>query len=477
MLLTITTTVQPASDLGYLLHKNPARVQSFELNFGKAHVFYPETSRERCTAALLLDVDPVGLVRRESGSGFALSQYVNDRPYVASSLLSVAIAQVYSTALQGRSQDRPTLAERAIPLISQISALPCRGGEDVLRQLFEPLGYTVTVERYALDPKFPAWGYSPYYTVTLEHNVRLSDLLAHLYVLIPVLDDTKHYYVGEGEIEKLLRHGEGWLENHPKRELITRRYLRHQRSLARMALAQLVETETPLIEESTDARNQEEAKIEQTISLHQQRLDAVLKALKESGARRVLDLGCGEGQLLRLLLREGQFVEILGMDVSHRALELAAERLRLEHLPSMQRARISLIHGSLMYRDSRLSGFDAAAVVEVVEHLDPPRLRAFERVLFEFSHPHVIILTTPNIEYNVMWPSLPVGKLRHRDHRFEWSRAEFDDWAHAMGVRFGYQVQISGIGTEDEQVGAPSQMAVFTHRADTARVAHETGGV
>jgi 3' terminal RNA ribose 2'-O-methyltransferase Hen1 len=168
MLLTITTTHQPASDLGNLLHKNPARVQSFDLSFGQVHVFYPEATRERCTAALLLDVDPVGLVRRESGSGFALSQYVNDRPYVASSFLSVAIAQVYGSALQGRSKDRPTLAEQAIPLTSQISALPCRGDEDVLRQLFEPLGYRVTVERYALDPMFPAWGHSPYYTVTLE---------------------------------------------------------------------------------------------------------------------------------------------------------------------------------------------------------------------------------------------------------------------------------------------------------------------
>jgi 3' terminal RNA ribose 2'-O-methyltransferase Hen1 len=311
--------------------------------------------------------------------------------------------------------------------------------------------------------------------VTLEHHIRLSDLLAHLYVLIPVLDDTKHYFVGESEIEKLLRHGEGWLQAHPRRELITRRYLRHQRTLTRTALEQLVATESPRLEETADERNREEAEIEQPISLHQQRLGAVLALLLESGAQRVLDLGCGEGQLLRLLLKERQFREIVGMDVSHRALEDAAERLRLEQLPPAQRQRIELIHGSLMYRDARLSGFDAAAVVEVIEHLDPPRLRAFERVLFEFARPKVIVLTTPNVEYNVMWPTLPAGKLRHRDHRFEWSRAEFAQWAEAMAARFGYRVSIAAIGLEDAQVGAPSQLAHFSLDDSNAASNSEAG--
>lgn len=461
MLLTITTTHQPATDLGYLLHKNPTRVQSFDLAFGKAHVFYPEVSEERCTAALLLDISPVGLVRRDHGGGFALEQYVNDRPYAASSFLSVAISQVFGSALQGRSKERPELVESAIPLQAQISALPCRGGEELVRQLFEPLGYELIAERYSLDIDFPAWGASPYYTVTLSARVRLSDLLTHLYVLVPVLDDDKHYYVGDNEVEKLLRHGEGWLKAHPKRELITRRYLRHQHSLTRTALAQLVEAETPQIEEAVVQHNLEEAKVEEKISLHQQRLAAVLATLKESGARRVLDLGCGEGRLLTMLLKERQFDEIVGMDVSYRTLEMAAERMRLERLPPTQQARIRLLHGSLMYRDARLSGFDAAAVVEVIEHLDAPRLSAFERVLFEFARPQTVVLTTPNVEYNVMWESLPTGKFRHRDHRFEWTRAEFVAWTERICARFGYQVRILPVGTEDETVGAPSQMAVF----------------
>jgi 3' terminal RNA ribose 2'-O-methyltransferase Hen1 len=465
MLLTITTTHQPATDLGYLLAKHPARLQSFELAFGKAHVFYPEATPVRCTAALLLEIDPVGLVRREQ-SGFALEQYVNDRPYVASSFLSVAIAQVYGSALHGRSKERAELAATPIPLEATLTALPCRGGEALLRRLFEPLGYTLSARRGLLDPAFPSWGDSPYFTVTLDATTRLQALLSHLYVLVPVLDDDKHYYVGSDEVQKLLRHGEGWLQSHPERDLIVRRYLRHQRSLARSALERLVAAESPQVEEATQQQNAEEAAVEERINLHQQRLGAVLAVLKNSGARRVLDLGCGEGKLLALLLKEAQFSDLLGVDVAHRSLELAAERLNLDRLPPAQRARIRLLHGSLIYRDPRLSGYDAAAVVEVVEHLDPPRLAAFERVLFEFARPGLVALTTPNAEYNVRWASLPAGHFRHRDHRFEWTRAEFQSWAQGVGERFGYRLRTLSIGPEDAQVGAPSQMAIFERVAE-----------
>lgn len=465
MLLTITTTYQPATDLGYLLYKHPERVQSFNLAFGQAHVYYPEVTTERCTAALLLDINPVGLVRGGGGDRFALAQYVNDRPYVASSFLSVAIAQVFGTALSGICKDRPELANTAIPLEATISALPCRGGEKVLRQLFEPLGYELNAKRQPLDTLFPDWGESAYYTVRLTGITRLTDLLSHLYVLIPVLDDDKHYYVGGDEVEKLLRHGEGWLAAHPERELIVHRYLKHQHKLKQAALEQLLATETTEIEAEVVQKDAEEATIERTISLHEQRLGAVMAALKNSGAKRILDLGCGEGRLLHWLLKEAQFTEILGMDVSHRALETAAEKLRLEDMPPKKRDRLRLIHGSLVYRDARLSGYDAAAVVEVIEHLDQPRLAAFERIVFEFARPETIIITTPNAEYNVMWESLPAGKFRHKDHRFEWTRTEFETWAKDMSERFGYRVRFLAIGPEDMAVGAPSQMGVFEKRA------------
>lgn len=464
MLLTITTTHQPAIELGYLLHKNPARLHSFALPFGEAHVFYPEANAERCTAALLLDVDPVGLVRNRrgpAGDGGTLEQYVNDRPYVASSFLSVAISRVLGSALGGRSKDRPELATTAIPLHAKISVLPCRGGEGFLRRLFEPLGYTVSAQRHPLDEVFPEWGESQYYTVELSGEVRLQDLLTHIYVLVPVLDNEKHYWVGDDEVEKLLRHASAWLPSHPEKEEITKRYLKYRRDLAKDALARLVEEETPNVDVVEVVHNSEEEAVERSLNLNEQRLNSVVAALRSVNAKRVLDLGCGEGKLLRVLLDDRALEEIVGIDVSHRALQIAHERLRVERLPARQRERIKLMHGSLMYRDQRLNGFDAAAVVEVIEHLDQPRLAAFERVLFEFAKPGAVVLTTPNVEYNVRFETLPAGMFRHKDHRFEWTRAQFMAWAQRIGERYGYAVRFLPVGPEDAAVGAPTQMGIF----------------
>src|SRR6266581_2881765 len=278
MLLTITTTHQPANDLGYLLHKHPERCQSFDLSFGKAHVYYPEVSAERCSACLLLDVDSVGMVRgKNADQSFMLAQYVNDRPYTASSFMSVAIAQVFGSALQGRCKDRPELAETAIPLSARIDVLPVRGGERFLRNVFEPLGYTVDATRCPLDEKFPEWGESPYFAVTIEKTTTLGDLLTHLYVLIPVFDNVKHYWIGDDEMEKLLAKGEGWLADHPEKEEITRRYLKFQPSLYRMAMARLVQEEEPDEgEENDQPKEKVEEALENPVSLNEQRLGAVV---------------------------------------------------------------------------------------------------------------------------------------------------------------------------------------------------------
>jgi len=468
MLLSLTTTHTPATDLGYLLHKNPNRAQSFELSFGAAHVFYPEVTPERCTAALLLDVDPVALVRSQSArssEGRTLAQYVNDRPYVASSFLSVALAQVFGSALGGRCKDKPEAVLTPLPLEARLDVVPSRGGETLIRRLFEPLGYAVQVTPYPLDATFPEWGQSPYFSVTLTATVRLADLLTHLYVLIPALDTGKHYFIGDAEVEKLVQKGEGWLAAHPEKEAIVRGYLKQRYSLVRDALEQLTQSE-PQTDELGEQHDREEEvtedKIgERKISLHEQRLGSVLAALKASGAKKVLDLGCGEGRLLSLLLGERQFTDILGMDVSYRALEIAQDKLKLDRLPPMQRERISLVHGSLIYRDKRLEGYDAAAVVEVIEHLDPPRLAAFERSVFEFARPGTVVITTPNVEYNPKFETLPAGKFRHKDHRFEWTRAEFASWGSRLGERFGYTVRYLPLGPEDAALGAPSQMAIF----------------
>ena len=464
MLLTITTTHRPATDIGFLLHKNPSRCQQFQLSFGKAYVFYPEASAERCTASLLLDVDPIGMVRGRRGSsrGGLLGQYVNDRPYVASSFMSVAIAKVFGTALLGKCSKRPDLVVRPMPLAAKIAVLPARGAEGVLHRLFDPLGYTVKVERHPLDAVFPDWGESPYYTVELAKETTLRELLTHLYVLIPVLDNHKHYYIAEAEVENLLRRGAGWLASHPEREFITKRYLKFRRSLAHEALVRLAQEECNEMEALANDDADEGALSEQEQSLNDMRLGSVLAVLKASGAKRVVDLGCGEGKLLRELLRDHQFEAILGMDVSIQALGRAREKLRLDSLPTRLRERVQLIHGSLMYRDARLHGYDAAAALEVVEHLDPPRLSAFERVLFGCAKPQTIVLTTPNREYNVLWEHVGPASLRHGDHRFEWTRGEFQAWAMRVAERFGYRVRFLPVGQEAPEVGAPSQMGIFS---------------
>ena len=464
MLLTITTTHRPATDLGYLLHKHPGRLQSFRLPFGRADVFYPEAVAERCTAALLLDIDPPAGARSRGGANDAPWQehYINDRPYVASSQLSVAIAAVFGSALAGKSRERPTLVEQPIPLAANLPTLPSRAGPGLIRQLFEPLGYAVAIEPHLLDASFPEWGDSPYFSVTLTGETRVQDLLAHLYVLLPVLDDAKHYWVGDAEVDKLLRFGAGWLDDHPQQELISSRYLKHQRGLVQQALAQLLDAGQRDPDETTRRQEQGEARLEAPLRLGEQRIRAVLDELRELGTERVLDLGCGEGRLIGEMLKEPAIRAITGLDVSHRALELARTRLHLDTLPSAQRERVDLIHGSLTYRDQRLAGHDAAVAMEVMEHIDPARLGAFEETVFAAARPGAVLITTPNAEYNALFPGLPAGEFRHQDHRFEWTRAEFQSWARVVAERRGYDVRFGDIGPTDVALGPPTQLGVFT---------------
>jgi len=464
MLLTISTTHKPATDLGYLLHKNPQRLHSQDFGFGQAHVFYPDATEDLCTAALMIDVDPIGLVRKSGPAreGFALEQYVNDRPYAASSFLSVALGQLFRTAMTGRSKDRQDLADTALAFELCLPVLPCRGGEGVLRRLFEPLGYAVKAQRLALDDAFPQWGQSAYFDVTLTTTARLADVLRHLYVLIPVLDHDKHYWIGDDEVEKLLRHGEGWLANHPERDLIARRYLKNFKDLTNAALARLSDDAPAAEPERDDGR---EETMERRINLNQQRLDWVVATLKARGAKSVVDLGCGEGRLIGLLSKDLDFEKITGCDVSVRALEIARQRLNFDRLPEFQQQRIILMQSALTYRDRRLAGYDAATVIEVIEHLEPDRLDAFARAIFEDAKPGLVILTTPNAEYNALFENLPAGKFRHPDHRFEWTRAEFETWAKTTAERFGYTVEFAAVGALDDALGSPTQAGLFTRQS------------
>ena len=462
MILTISTTHHPATDLGFLLMKHPDNVHETSLPFGKATVFYPEATEERCTAALMVEVDPVELVRGKGGAAGLQDQYVNDRPYAASSLLSVALGRAFGTAMGGRSKHRQELADTALPFEATISPLPARGQRDLLERLFAPLGYEVSATQIALDPSRPDWGDSPYVQLTLKGTVKLSALLTHLNVLVPVLDNSKHYFIGQDEVDKLLRKGEGWLETHPERELIVRRYLKGFRSLVRAAMAGLEEAVEPEAPEAAAERDAVEDALERPLRLNDERLDRVAAEVKQAGATSVIDLGCGEGKLLQRLISERGIARIVGVEVAPKVLARAADRLRIENMPDLQRRRIELLQGSLVYRDDRLGGFDAAAVVEVIEHMEADRLTAFEAAVFAHARPGTVIVTTPNREYNVLFEGLGGDKLRHPDHRFEWTRSEFEGWAKQLAERNGYTVRFEGIGPAHAEHGSPTQMGVFT---------------
>ena len=465
MLLTVTTTHKPATDLGYLLHKHPDRVQEFKQSFGTVTVFYPESTDERCTVALMLDVDPVRLARSrgKNAPDFSLAQYVNDRSYAASSLLSVAMADVFSTARSGRCDSRQDLADSAIPLEMSIPVLPCRGGREIAHRLFEPLGWTVEAEPIPLDDAFADWGDSRYVRLHLTGFVRLADALNQLHVLLPVLDESKHYWQGPDEVDKLMRSGEGWLATHPEANLITRRYLGRSGGLTRVALARLAELGDD-VEEAIDPAADEEAlqPVEKRVPLNAQRHDAVHQVLLELGARSVIDLGCGPGQFLDRLIKTASFSRIAGSDVSTRSLQYAARRLHVDRMSERQAERVQLFQGALTYEDERYAGFDAAVLMEVVEHVDPPRLEALERVVFGAAKPGAVIVTTPNAEYNVLYEGL-VG-MRHPDHRFEWTRAEFAHWSDHVASTYSYAVEHRGIGDLDDTLGTPTQMAIFTRK-------------
>lgn len=446
MLLTITLAREPATDLGFLLGKHPDRVHRTQLAWGTATVCFPVADAERCTAALIVELDPARLSNRADGSpaGNPVGPHVNDRGYAASSLLSVAISRTLGSALHGRCRERPELAESALPFELTVPAVrdgssrgPDAGTGGLAERLFTPLGWAVVTD--AVGPR--------HRSLRLTGTARLADALSAIYVLLPVLDDAKHHWVGPDEAAKLLRMGESWLPEHPDRELITRRYLRHQRRLTEPALERL-----GIVEDDEPAPT----------PLRQLRRAAILAELGTAGAHRVLDLGCGEGHLLADLLRDPAFTELVGVDTAAGPLERAARRLRLDELPPAARARITLRQGSLVYTDRSLAGYDAAVLSEVVEHVEPDRLPSLQHAVFGVAAPATVIVTTPNREYNARYPGLADAALRHPDHRFEWTRAEFAAWCAEVGATHGYRVRHVGVGAADPALGSPTQLAVFS---------------
>ncbi len=465
MQLELTLTSAPdapyvASDLGFLLHKHPAHLHRRDTGTGTAHIFYPMVEDHRTTAVLFLELDPISLVCGKSDrSEGLLGQYVNDRPYAANSFLSVAISRSFGQSLAGKSKERQELANQALPFEVRIEPVFASGGPDFVSSLFEPLGYAVDLDLLAGNEK------RGLYRLSLSGTQFLKHVLSHLYVLIPVLDNSKHYFVGEAEVENLLEKGADWLPDHPAKEVIARRALKYRRALANQALARLVDVDGKEDEtENQPHALSSEAALEKPIRLHDVRLEQVTHILKEQNVTTVLDIGCGEGRLIKRLLALPDIIRIVGIDPSVAALKRAQERLHVDRMPERQKQRLTLRLGSLTYADRRFQGFDAAALVEVIEHIDPPRLPSLALSLFGDARPRTVVITTPNRDYNALFETLTEGSLRHPDHRFEWTRDEFRTWCSQQAEEFSYGVEFHGIGPENEVYGPPSQMGVFQRR-------------
>ena len=507
-MLTITTTHEPATDLGYLLHKHPGKVQEFSLAFGTAHVFYPEATEQRCTAALLMEVDPVRLTRGNGSGqpGQFLQDYINDRPYAAGSHLSVAIAQVYRTAMAGRCDAMPELAAKPIPLRARVCSVRARYGPELMERFLKPLGYEIETSTLPMDPEFPEWGESHLHNLVIESGERtLSELLRHLYVLLPRTGQPEALLDRPGRTGEDAAHGGGLAREPPgagdnlealpgvparvdpagpgatgggrlrgRGHRSGNRSREQSRERTKGQKRKSRPPEIPEGENSADAGAGEappepelaaaaaritESVLEKPMGLHAQRIQAVREEVEAAGARSVLDLGCGDGKLLQELVKLPG-IRLTGLEVSGRHVGTAQRKLRSQAAGPGDQERLKVLHGSLIYQDPRMDGHDAAVAMEVIEHIDPSKLEAFEEVVLGSARPGTLIVTTPNVEYNVLFENME-ARFRHRDHRFEWTRAEFQQWAEDAAGRRGYAVRFRGIGPGHEAHGCPTQMAVF----------------
>jgi 3' terminal RNA ribose 2'-O-methyltransferase Hen1 len=450
MFISMTTTYVPATDLGYLLHKHPDKMHKRTSSQSVNYCFFSEASVERCTVNLVLDIGlshSYGFSKERPKPNY--NPHVNDRPYVAGSIMSVALNDMFRSAFNGQSKEKPELSRTEIPLEISIATVSCADGEAFIRGIFEPLGYQVDISGFQYDEEFPEWGQSPYFVLNLKANKQISVVLKQLYVLLPVLDDSKHYWIEMTEKDRLLKMGEGWLASHPLVEVITKRALKHLGSLSSEALNQLGHIEPLLMKKASN-----EESLEKTVGINDLRMQRVLEILEQENVNSVIDCGCGEGKLIEKLLGETRIPLIKGFDVGLESLE-AAKR-RIDH--GSKEARVQLIHGSLVYLDDRLLGSEAIVLMEVIEHIDPSRLETMEKNIFGFVGSPLVVVTTPNFEYN---QKFAIRGFRHPDHRFEWTRSQFSNWCQGIGSRFKYSFDIQFVGAEDQALGSPTQIGVF----------------
>lgn len=450
MLLTLRVTGPHAADLQVLLDKSPDKLHSTSLPLGVVHVFFPEASPDAATVALLVNVDAVAWSSNESPAGFALAN---------AATLSAAIAHVFSMALAARSPARPDLVTAMLPIEVRLSSFAVSRGTDDARALFAPLGYDVEVTEDALVESSTTQEHLVRHSVRLTKLAPLYEVLSHMYVLGPIVDDHAADPVLTAEREALLLHAEGAARGHPLAERITQAYAMRRTSETSAAVERL------LVADSLGAPTNADATNVPTL-LDDARIDAIVYELREVAAQSVVDLGCGDGKLLARLVREKALTRIVGLDVSYRLLDAASARMKLDRRGTKKSERLELLHGSLFYADSRLRGFDAAVLADVLQHVAADRLGDIEHVVFHDAQPKTIIVM---MNGSGVWgagsrrlPEAPNAQPAREQSAptdpHAWSTNQFDAWASGVSERCGYRVRLLSIGSSH----LPTRMAVFS---------------
>lgn len=439
MLMTITCKGSDAQDLSWLLHKRPDRFQAFNLPYGTAYVFFPEYSDNKCIVTLLLDVESSGLndICKAKDGEF---QYVNPRQYLSGSLLSGAITKVFASAIKGVCEEKPELVDKVFNYEMEITSFSCRLNPDYIEKLFLPLGYEIDFTK-------PSGQYSEiaqqFGNLKLIARTTLQKLLSQLFILLPVFDRQLHFWIGESQLEKFIRHSTGWLENHPEKSFIINEYFWPASELKYRVLEYF---------------NAIPSADEKAPGLNALRQEEIINSLIRHDATSILDLGCGNGSLLELLAQEKRFSKIAGMDIAARNIDEARKKLCS---PGRRLCEAEYVFvGSLTYKDKRISNYDALVLSEVIEHFELERMVLVMKNIFEHAKPRLFIMTTPNKAYNIEY-LLKYDEIRHPDHRHEFNEEEFTSFCQKFASQYNYELEMSSIGEKLPELGAPTLMGIF----------------
>lgn len=442
MQLSLNVKGNGAEAVSYLLAKNPNNLYERDEKGFKVRSVYSVFTKEEVKYLIYVKPDPIDLVR-SSPQVYDISHYINDREFAVSSLFVSAIRKALGTALNGKPQEEYVQwVEHRFDMEVAFGPIATDLPDGELAELFKPIGYNVEIKRAASTLRSK----SSALFITLTGKQTIQNLLKHLFILIPVIDNYKHYFIDEREIEKVDRYGEGWLDAHPLKQFIVKRALRFQN---------LIRQSKFYDRERHNQENRETKKIR----LNELRYEKIVDFIRTIPKRdTVVDLGAGEGKLSVKLGYLDGVKEILSVEPSNKSRVRAIQRFEEAEGTDGFTLPTSLA-GSLFYFDDRLVNKDIMVLCEVIEHIDEYRIPKMMEAIFRSYQPRVLIVTTPNQEYNVIYDMDET--MRHHDHRFEWTRDDFQENCEQWIKESPYYIQFEGIGEEHPEYGTPTQMAIF----------------